>query len=47
MLFVPVMVFAGMEHIESKMPRAIFYRRLAAAVLMSGAIALYYLGQKG
>jgi drug/metabolite transporter (DMT)-like permease len=32
------------EYLDQKVPRIIFFQRLAAAALMSGAIALYYLG---
>jgi hypothetical protein len=34
----------GMVHLERKVPRGIFWRRLAAALLMSAAIALYAKG---
>lgn len=32
------------EYLDQRVPRSIFFQRLAAAALMSGAIALYYLG---
>jgi len=32
---------AGMVHLEKKVARGIFWRRMAAALLMSAAIALY------
>lgn len=43
-IFGAMLVKLNFEHLDQKVPRSVFFQRLAAAILMSCAIALYYLG---
>jgi hypothetical protein len=43
-LMVPLLIRTGYAHLEHKTSREVFFGRLAAAALMTAAIALYYLG---
>jgi drug/metabolite transporter (DMT)-like permease len=42
----PVLAATGFEHIETHVPRRIFFQRLAAGLLMTAAIAMYQLGKR-
>jgi drug/metabolite transporter (DMT)-like permease len=42
--FGAALVKYNLEHLDQKVSRAVFFQRIAAAILMSCAIALYYLG---
>jgi drug/metabolite transporter (DMT)-like permease len=43
-IFGAALVKLNLEHLDQRVSRAVFFQRIGAAILMSGAIALYYLG---
>jgi drug/metabolite transporter (DMT)-like permease len=42
----PVLAATGFEHIETHVPRRVFFQRLAAGLLMTAAIAMYQLDKR-
>ncbi|MFA9480136.1 EamA family transporter [Phycisphaerales bacterium AB-hyl4] len=43
-LLVPLVVGRGFVHVETQLPRAVFWRRVGAAVMMFAAVVLYLAG---